>query len=366
MKKSLIALLLLVVLLMPNNAMAQTEEVREPKADLEFFQEVLELIKSDYPFEIEENTLIEGALKGMLQSVDSYSDYYTSEEANELFNSLNGNFSGIGVYIEEKDGYINIIGTIKGQSAEKGGIKKGDLIISVDNMDIKDMGLQRVSSMIKGPEGTNVTLGIKRGKETLTLKIKRQTIVINPVQYEIFENTIGYIYLEEFNSQATEEVKNILEHFDDKGIKKLILDLRDNPGGLFNEAISLSRLFVPKGPIVHQRNKTGSVITYSSYLEKPKYKLIVLINENTASASEIVAGAVKDRNLGLLIGTKTFGKGIIQSLIPVTGGSIVKLTTAEYLTPNKTSIHGKGIKPHITIENTNLDLQLEKAIDILK
>lgn len=369
-KKIIIALLLSVTLLMSNVTLAENTikvaPMEEPKVDLEFFQEVYHLIKRDYPFEISEEELLEGALKGMLQSIDPYSDYYTNEEVDNLMNSLNGNFSGIGVYIEEKDGYINVVNPIEGQPAIKAGIRKDDLIVSVDGVDIKDMGLQKVSSMIKGPEGTNVTLGIKRGTETLTFKIKRQTIIINPVEYQVFEGNIGYISLAEFNAQGTAEIKKALEHFDTEEIKKVILDLRDNPGGLLSEAVEIARLFISQGPIVHIKEKNKSLTTHVSTLKKQKYSLIVLVNENSASASEILAGAIKDRGAGLLIGSKTFGKGIVQSLIPVTGGRMVKLTTAEYLTPNKISIHGKGIKPHITVENTNIDKQLEKAINIFK
>lgn len=365
MKRKIISLLLALVLIVPNVVYGESY-LDEPKADIVFFEEILNLIQNDYPFEVEESELIDSAIKGMLQSLDDYSDYYTAEEADELFSDITGNFSGIGIYIEEKDGYINIADIIKGQPAENAGLKKDDLIVSVDDNDIKELGIEKASSMIKGESGTTVKLGIKRGGKNLIFKVKRDNIVINPVSYEIIDASIGYIQLETFNSQSTKEIKNSLKHFDSKGIKKIILDLRDNPGGLFYEAIEISKLFVPKGDIVHQRMKDKDLITYKSYISSGKnYELVVLINENSASASEIVAGAIKDRNAGTLIGTKTFGKGIIQSLIPVTGGSLVKMTTAEYLTPNKISIHGKGISPDIDLENTTLDLQLEKAIEVL-
>ncbi len=369
MKKSIISLLLVIVLLVPNLVLAETQLYyqEEQKADLIFFEEIFNLVKSSYPFEVDDSKLIEEALKGMLKSIDPYSNYYTKEEAEAMLSPIYGTFSGIGIYIEEKDGYINVVNTIKGQPAEKVGIKKDDLIISVNDQDIKGIGLDKASSMIKGLKGTKVKVGIKRGEKLLTFEVTRDTITINPVSYEILEKNIGYIYIEEFNSQATAEVKKALKEFDSKGITRIILDLRDNPGGLFNEALAISRLFVPSGAIVHVKEKNKELVTHRSTLLKSKYKLAVLINGSSASASEIVAGAIKDRKAGTLIGTKTFGKGIIQSLITISDGSMVKLTTAEYLTPNKISIHGKGIEPNIKVENTEKeDLQLKKAIEILK
>lgn len=375
MKKTLsriLSILLLSILLLtsitPNYALAEIQIVEEnPKADLVFFEDILKLIKESYPFDIEEDKLIEAAVKGMLKSIDPYSDYYTKEEAESKFSTITGTFSGIGIYIEDKEGYINIVNTIKNQPAEKSGLKKDDLIISVEDIDIKDLGLDKVSSMIKGPKGTKVKIGLKRGDKILTFEVTRDTITINPVNYKILDDNIGYIQIEDFNSQVTIEVKKALKALDAKGVTKIVLDLRDNPGGLLNEVIDTAKLFVPRGAIVYVRNKGQALVTHTSTLAKSKYKLAVLVNENSASASEILAGAIKDRKVGTLIGTKTFGKGIIQSLIPITDGSIVKLTTAEYLTPNKISIHGKGIEPNITIKNTEKeDLQLKKAIEILK
>ncbi|MDR7857565.1 S41 family peptidase [Tissierella sp.] len=363
--KSIIFILIL-VLIAPNFAAAEDTAV-ESAADVEFFLEVLDYIKESYPFEIEERTLIEGALKGMLQSVDPYSNYYTPEEANSLYSGLSGTFSGVGIYIEEKDGYINVNSTMKGQPAEKAGIQKDDLIIMVNDIDIKDLGIEKVSSMIKGVTGTKVTVTVKRGEKLHRYEVTRETITISPVHSEVLEDNIGYIQLEDFSSQATKDMKKALSEFDKKGINKIILDLRDNPGGLLDQAVSIAKLFVTKGPIVHTRGSDDELFTYSSKLTKSKYKLVVLVNENSASASEILAGAIKDRKAGVLIGTKTFGKGIVQSLSPVVDGSLIKLTTSEYLTPNKTSIHGKGIEPDIQVKNTATeDLQLKKAIGELK
>ena len=365
--KRFLSLFLLVLLLVPNLALGSALPTPEPKVDLIFFEEVLKYIEDRHPFDIEESTLLEAGLKGVLQAVDPYSNYYTAEEAEELYQDISGEFTGIGVYIEEKDGYINIIDTIKNQPAEKAGLKKDDLIIGVGEKDIKGLGSKKVSSLIKGPVGSKVKLKIKRGEKVLVIEVARETISINPVEYKILENNIGYIELKEFTGQATKEINKALKSFDNKKVNKIILDLRDNPGGLLSESISISRLFVPKGPIVHIREKDKALLTHTSTLEKPKYKLIVLVNENSASASEIVAGAVKDRKAGKLVGTKTYGKGIVQSMMPLSDGSMIKLTIAEYLTPNKTSINGIGIEPDYTIENTEEeDLQLKAAIELLK
>ena len=365
MKKTML-LLLVILLMLPSFGFAGAVPVEEPKADMVFFEEILRYIEDRHPFDIEESSLIKGGLKGMLQSVDPYSNYYTPEEAEALYQGISGEFSGIGVYIEEKDGYITITDTVKGQPAEKVGLKKDDLIIGVGGVDIKDLGLDRVSSLIKGPVGTKVILKIKRGEKIITIGVKREIISLNPVDYKILSNNIGYIELNQFTSQATKEVNKALKAFDDKKVKKVILDLRNNPGGLLSESLSISRLFVPRGPIVHIREKNKAILTHTSTLEKPKYKLVVLVNGDSASASEILAGAIKDRKAGKLVGTKTYGKGTVQSMMPLSDGSIVKLTIAEYLTPDKISINGIGIQPDYIIENTEEDLQLKKAIEILK
>lgn len=370
MKRQILSLVLSLVLIFPNAAFSsaniEAQEVQEPRADIEFFRDVLDLIENDYPFEVDESQLIEAGVKGMLRSVDPYSDYYTKEEAEDIFSEIDGNFTGIGVYIELIDEKLNIIGTIKGGSAEEVGLKKDDIIVEVDGVDISGKKLEEVTAMIKGEAGTIVDIKIKRGEELLSFKMERKNIKINPVEYKLLEGDIGYIQLSTFNAQSVDEMKKALKFFEGKKVDDIILDIRDNPGGLFFEAIEITKLFLPKGDIVHRRRKGENLISYKSFTDAKDYNLVVLVNENSASASEILAGAIKDRGAGRLVGEKTFGKGIIQTFIPITGGSMVKLTTAEYLTPNKKSIHGKGIEPDIVVENTSLDLQLEKAMEILK
>lgn len=367
MKKTL-SLLLIIILVFPSIGMGVSETQLDYKkdADIQFFLEVYNHIKETYPLEYNDRDLIEGALQGMLGSLDSYSSYYTQEESKELYNQLSSSFSGIGIYVEEKDGYINILDTIKGQPAEKAGLKKDDLIMKIDDKDILNMTLQEATKLIKGPTDTKVKLEIKRGIKVIEVEVLRETIDISSVEYKILDNKIGYLQITQFKDTTTRDVKLALKEFDKKGVKKIVIDLRDNPGGLLNEVIEVSRLFIPKGPIVHIRHKNKSLITHTSTLENPKYNLAVLVNEYSASASEILAGAIKERKVGKVIGTTTYGKGIVQSIRPITNGSVIKMTTAEYLLPNNTSIHGKGVEPDIKIENTEEDLQLKKAIEILK
>lgn len=366
MKKRFIIFTIVIAMLVPGLAFGQTQANIEAEVDLRFFAETLRFIEENYPFEIEEKELVEGALKGMLQSIDPYSDYYTEEEAADIYAGLFGTFSGIGVTIEKEDAYVNIVGVMKGQPAEKAGLKVGDKILSVDGKEVKDMDLNQVSKLIKGPKDTKVTLGVKRGEKLLTIEVVRQQIKVNPVSYKILDGNIGYIELLEFNSNGYVEIKKALEDFNSKNVKKVIFDIRDNPGGQLNQAIAISKLFVPKGEVVHVREKNKALVTHMSTLEKPKYDLVVLVNENSASAAEIFAGAVKDRGAGTLVGKKTFGKALVQSFIPTRQGGVLKLTIGEYLTPNKTSINEVGIEPDIEVENTNIDHQMEKAIEILK
>lgn len=370
MSKRISILLLAIILIIPNFSLATSSEglqSLEKNTDLLFFIETFQYIKDTYPFEVKDSQLLEEGLKGMLQSLDPYSDYYTPDEAKELYKSMFGVFSGIGVYIEKKDSYINIINTMKEAPSEKAGLQKDDLITSIDGKDTKDLSLNDASKLIQGQKGTVVKLGIKRATNLIYIEVTRDTITINPVSYEIINRDIGYIKLAEFSQTANKEILKALNVFDKSGIKKVILDLRNNPGGLLDQSVNISRLFVSSGPIVHIKEKNKELLTYISTTEKLKYKLVVLVNENSASASEIVAGAIKDTKSGTIIGKKTYGKGIVQSMIPLGNGSLIKMTTAEYLTPNKTSIHGIGVEPDIEVENTGEeDQQLKVAISTFR
>lgn len=360
-------LALTILLSVPYSSYGQS--VSEPKYDLEYFLGVMDYVKENYAFEISDQELLEGAIKGLFYNLDEYSEYYTKEELQRLMEGVSGDFVGIGVYITEKDGYITVISPIEGSPAQKAGLKPEDKIVIVDGKNIEGISSDEAVNLIKGEKGTKVRLGIKRGdkKEILYFDITRDEIKINPVSYRIMDNNIGYIRITQFNDHVYENLVPVLKEFDKKNISKVVVDLRDNPGGYLDEVIQVSRLFIPSGPIVHIKYKDSTVNTHYSYQAKTKYRLAVLVNQGSASASEIFTGAVQDRKVGTIVGVTTFGKGVVQDIIPLTNGDGIKLTVAEYLTPNRRYIHGKGIVPDIVVQNkdTDKDLQLEKAIQIL-
>ena len=375
MKNKLLSILLSIAIALsfaPNVSSASPLTLYEIKihreeADIELVVDTYNYIKETYPFEVSDKDLSEAALKAMLKSLDPYSDYYTKEEAADVYMNILGYFTGIGIYIQKGEDYIDIINPIEGTEAEKAGLLPGDIITSIDGQDTKDMTLNEASKRIKGEEGTKVKLEVLRNNKKLNFEITRREVTINPVKYEKLSDDIAYIKLTEFSKNSTEEVKKALYFFQTEKISKTILDVRNNPGGLFDEAVAITSLFVERGPVVHVKEKNASPISYFSAVVYPNKDLVLLINEKSASASEILAGAIKDRKAGIIIGKKTFGKGTIQNMIPLLNGSLIKLTTAEYLTPNYTSIHGLGIEPDIIVDNTqDKDLQLERAIQLLK
>lgn len=375
------------------NINASENDVFEP----EYFKSVMDMVKGKYAGEVEDRELIEGALRGMFDSMDPYTTYFTQNQADSFFIDVDGTYEGIGLVMEKKADHIVISKVFSGSPAEKSGVLQGDRIVTVDGKSVVGVSIEEVASLIKGETGTKVTLGIVRSNSSgiINIDVTRMKIKINPVSYEIKDN-IGYIRLEMFNANTNEFITNALKVMDKNRVEKIILDLRDNPGGLVDQCVSLSRKFIPKGLITKLAFKSEDVSDqeYYSYLLKPKYNLVVLVNGMSASASEIVAGAVQDTNAGLLIGTKTFGKARVQNMVPIlspeaynkyskqTGSKIVdahelikkhninpakdeiigwaKITTGVYLTPKGNMIDGKGITPDIIID----DPEIVKGINI--
>lgn len=361
-KKRLISLLIILsILLTPITSLAASSY------NINHLLNIKKIIEYNYFYETTDKELIEGAIKGLFSALDENSQYYTAEEFQALMEDVSGDFVGIGVYLEEKDGSIIVSSAIEGSPAQKAGIKAGDVIVSVDGKSIKGIPLVEVVKLIKGKEGTTVKLGILRNGKNIVYNIVRAVVKINPVEYKILEGNIGYIKIRQFYQNTYEKLLPALKEFDKNKIIHIIIDLRDNPGGFLSEAIKVAKLFIPEGPIVHIRYKGDIEETHYSTLKKPKYKLAVLINENSASASEILAGAVQDTKVGTIIGVPSYGKGTVQQIIPLPLGDGMKITVAEYLTPNKRSINQKGIQPDIIVENKNgtRDIQLERAIEIV-
>ena len=344
----------------------------ELAATLKLFRAV-QVVKGQYVGTAEGPLLMTGSLKGMVNSLgDPYSVYLDPKMFSELMLETKGSFGGVGIVLGVKDKQLTVVAPIEGTPAETAGILSGDLIVKIDGQDTKDMALDEAVGKIRGKEGSKVTLTIQRtGQEAEEYSLTRATIVLKSVSGKILENGIGYIRLSMFSETTGNDFTQKMSELTEQGMTSLILDLRNNPGGLIGESVKVARLLVPQGPIVSVIGKDGERETSQSYLEKTPLPLVVLINGGSASASEIVAGAIQDTGAGKLIGVKTFGKGSVQRIIPLDKDSAVKITIAEYHTPKDRSIHGKGIEPDIVVEmpkdkDAKSDPQLDKAVEVLK
>ena len=344
----------------------------ELAATLKLFRAV-QVVKGQYVGTAEGSLLMTGSLKGMVNSLgDPYSVYLDPKMYSELMLETKGSFGGVGIVLGVKEKQLTVVAPIEGTPAEAAGIQSGDLIMKIDSQDTKDMALDEAVGKIRGKEGSTVTLTIRRAsQEPQEYKLTRATIVLKSVSGKMLENGIGYIRLSMFSETTGNDFLLKMNELTGQGMKSLILDLRNNPGGLIGESVKVASLLVPQGPIVSVIGKDGTRETSESQLEKPTIPLVVLINGGSASASEIVAGAIQDTGVGKLIGVKTFGKGSVQRIIPLDKDSAVKITIAEYHTPKDRSIHGKGIEPDILVEmpkdkDAKEDPQLDKAIEVLK
>ena len=344
----------------------------ELAATLKLFR-AIQVVKGQYVGTAEGPLLMTGSLKGMVNSLgDPYSVYLDPKMYSELMLETKGSFGGVGIVLGVKDKQLTVVAPIEGTPAETAGILSGDLIVKIDGQDTKDMALDEAVGKIRGKEGSKVTLTIQRtGQEAEEYSLTCATIVLKSVSGKILENGIGYIRLSMFSETTGNDFTQKMSELTEQGMTSLILDLRNNPGGLIGESVKVARLLVPQGPIVSVIGKDGERETSQSYLEKTPLPLVVLINGGSASASEIVAGAIQDTGAGKLIGVKTFGKGSVQRIIPLDKDSAVKITIAEYHTPKDRSIHGKGIEPDIVVEmpkdkDAKSDPQLDKAIEVLK
>lgn len=326
--------------------------------------------------DIDVEMMTEGMYRGMVNALgDPYSVYYTEEEWEDLMKDTEGIYFGIGAYlmIDQTTGFGKISGVIENTPAEEAGLRENDILYEVDGQSTAGMDLSEIVSYIKGEEGTKVHLTIYREGESdyLEVDVERRKIEAPTVKYEILKNNIGYIQITEFDDVTTDQFTEALAVVKGAHAKGLILDLRGNPGGSLNVVVDIARQILPKGLIVYTEDKYGEREEYNCdgrrRLDMP---LVVLVNGNSASASEILAGAVKDYKLGTLVGTTTFGKGIVQRILPLTDGTALKLTISAYYTPNGNNIHGVGIEPDVVCEfdsdayyDEGVDNQLEKAVE---
>ena len=338
-----------------------------------------EYIKSNYVEGAEDNKLIEGAIKGMFESLgDPYSVYMTKEEFKNFNESTKGSYGGIGVIVSRsEDGYVTVVAPIEDTPGEKAGLKTNDKIIKVDDKDIVGIDLEEAVALMKGKKGTKVTLTVMRDnvREPKVFVITREEIILKTVKSNMMENNIGYIRITMFDEDTGSEFKKALKELTSQNMKGLILDLRQNPGGFINQCVDVADELLDEGLVVYTEDKEKKREDYKSGKGKLEVPFVVLIDEGSASASEIVSGAVKDRKAGLLIGVKTFGKGLVQSIEQLKDGSGIKLTTQKYYTPNGISINKVGIQPDIEVKALEpeegqkpedvKDVQLERAVEEL-
>jgi len=329
-------------------------------------------IRSSYVGEYTDKKLFEGAMHGMVESLDDpYSEYLDQEAFTSLNEMTDGTFGGIGVVLGQRNKEFVVVSPMEGSPGAKAGIEAGDKILKVNDTDTKGCTLEDVVRTIRGKKGTNVKLLLEhKNGEQFTADIVRDDIKIQSVAGRMLpDSKIGYIRIAMFNENTGEEFKKAYEKLEQEGMKATLLDLRHNPGGLLTECVKVSNYIVPKGPVVSITDKKGNTKVYESKLEKVKYPLAVLIDHGSASASEIVSGAVQDTKAGKLFGVKTYGKGCVQSVFHITPDTGLKLTTAMYYTPSGRSIHKVGVSPDVEIElpeKPTSDVQLKKAEEYLK
>jgi carboxyl-terminal processing protease len=324
---------------------------------------LIQIIQTYYYKDVKVSDLVDGAIKGMFGVLDKHSAYFPPAEYASFNSQISGEFSGIGIHIEKKDDYIQVLSPIKGSPAYKAGVLPGDIIRNVDGKDIKGYSTEQAASLIKGISGSKVKIGISRvgASEIIYFDLVRALIKINTVEYEILPENIGFVTITQFNGNVTKELTKAIAEFKAKNVKGVIFDLRNNPGGLLDEVVEVCKVLIPKGTIVSVKTKNQPLETYSSELDKAPFKIVMLVNENSASASEIMAAAIQDSGTGKLVGANTYGKGTVQSVLQLTDGSGMKITIANYLTPKGLIIDGVGIKPDFEIQNTTSGTSKEFA-----
>ncbi len=348
MKKFII---LVVILLLPFSS--QSEEDKDVYKYLNLFGETFEKIKNNYVEDVTSKDLIESAIEGMLSSLDPHSTYLNYEELNELKVQTKGEFGGLGIEVTLENGFVKVIAPIDDTPADKAGIKSGDLITHLDDEPVLGMTLSEAVSIMRGKVGSKIKLTVNRNEnENLQIFITRAVIQLKAVKSKV-ENNIGYIRVSSFNQKVDRQIIDSINKFNKKNLIGYVLDLRNNPGGLLDQAVNVTDIFLDRGEIVSTRGRNGKQGSRYNAVKKDftnGLPLVVLINQGSASASEIVAGALQDHKRAIIMGTKSFGKGSVQTIIPSGEDVAIKLTTAKYYTPSGRSIQKTGIDPDILVE----------------
>lgn len=393
MKKAFVigSLLVVLTLTVGGSAVSKSTDSSTTYEQLRLFTEVLSIVQNQYVDEVAPKDLIYSAIKGTLRGLDPHSSFLDPDSYREMQVETSGSFGGLGIEITLRDDVLTVVAPIEGTPAHRAGLHSGDRIVKIDGLITKDMQLSDAVKRMRGKPGTKVTISVVREgwTEPKDFDITREQIRVQSVRTHDLGDSVAYIRLRQFQEQTSHDIEQALDKFAKSGMKALVLDLRNNPGGLLTAAVEVTEKFVADGKLVvytegrvRNQNMRFSAHAKKAYSEIP---MVVLVNQGSASASEIVAGALQDYGRAVLVGTQTFGKGSVQTIIPLSDGSGLRLTTAKYFTPKGRSIHGKGITPDIVVElpkpppdqkptpppldpmeDLKKDVQLQRALDALK
>jgi len=336
---------------------------------IDVFGEVLEKINKEYVDEIDQSKSMDSAINGLLQSLDPYSSYMSPENFNLMQTETSGKFGGLGIEVGMEAGVVKVISPIDNTPASRAGLKPGDYIVKIDNVQVQGKSLTEAVDLMRGPVGSGIELAIRRKgeKKTLTFFIVREIIEVQSVKSDLLDNNIGYIRLNSFNENSSDQIKEKIKKLEkNKNVKSYILDLRNNPGGLLSQAIKISDFFLNNGEIVSTKSRKSSEnrkwFAKDGDLTNGK-ALIVLINYGSASASEIVAGALKDHKRAIILGENSYGKGSVQSIIPLKNKGAIRLTIAKYYLPSGKSISEVGVLPDIEIDEDSDEFKIKTISD---
>jgi len=344
-----------------------------PEDKIEKLEYLYNLIDRVYLEDIDEDTMMEGIYEGLLDAVgDPYTEYYTKEEFDKFKEEMSGEYYGIGVMVSQdlRTNIITVTNVFEGAPSYEAGMQVGDIIYKVSGTDITSMSVSEVVSMIKGAKGSKVEIVVVRDGEEKTFSVERRPVAIPSIESKMLEGNIGYIQIVQFEDNTDEQYVEAFNKLVDQGMKALVVDVRDNPGGSLDTVVNILDTVLPKGLIVYTIDKNGNKEEHKGKDNNEiNIPLVVLTNGNSASASEIFAAAIQDYEKGTIIGTTTYGKGIVQRLIPFSDGTAIKITISTYYSPKGNNIHGEGVTPDIELEydrNQEEDNQLKKAIEALK